>query len=319
MLSVVVPLFNEAEGVVRFAQDLRVVIDQLGINYEVLFVDDGSRDGTAVIANSLEWPELRILVLARNVGHQNALDAGLSVARGKWVVTMDGDGQHPPDLIPSMLDAARKLDVDVVYTTRPTRSSDGFGKRSAALMYYRIMRWLTGVPIENSQADFRLMSERVLEEIRRIPGDRVLRLLLPAIGFRSTTVTYDALPRIAGSGRFGVRRQLRLAWMSVLDFSSKPLRFVASWGIVVSLAAGIWLAYVVVSFLLGHAVEGWASVISAVLIVGGLSLLSLSIIGAYVARVHDLLKAYPPYFVERELHRSPPHASEPPDDRQTSF
>lgn len=300
-LSVVVPLFNEAEGIGLFAEHLRDALDTLKVTYEVIFVDDGSEDDTTSVASRLQWGELRILVLARNVGHQSAIEAGLAVARGNWIVTMDGDGQHPPTLVATMYHTAQERDVDVVYTSRPTRDADSVGKRSAALLYYRLMRWLTEVPIENSQADFRLVSRRVLNEVRAIPGDKVLRLLLPAIGFRSAVVEYEAAPRIAGKGRFGLRRQVRMTVDSVLGFSSKPLKLIASLGILVTAAAAAWLIAVIFSFLAGRNVEGWTSVISAVLAVGGVTLLSLSIVGSYIARIHDLLNGYPRYSVYREI------------------
>lgn len=313
-LSVVVPLFNESKGLRIFSESLRLSLDELNVSYEVIFVDDGSEDGTAAVASNLGWAQLRILVLARNVGHQNAIEAGLSVARGDWIVTMDGDGQHPPAVVTTMYRTAQESGVDVVYTSRPSRDTDSFGKRSAALLYYRVMRWLTEVPIENSQADFRLVSRRVLTEVRAIPGDKVLRLLLPAIGFRSSVVEYEAAPRIAGRGRFGLRRQIRMTIDSVLGFSSKPLKLIATLGIIVTAAAAAWLISVIFSFLEGRNVEGWTSVISAVLAVGGVTLLSLSIVGSYLARIHDLLNGYPRFSIYQELGgpNGSPHTPPPP-------
>jgi glycosyltransferase involved in cell wall biosynthesis len=297
-LSVVVPLFNESEGVGIFAEELRSALGALNVSYEVIFVDDGSVDGTAMVAARLNWTELKILVLSMNVGHQNAIEAGLSVAQGKWIVTMDGDGQHPPTLISTLYRTAEETGVDVVYTSRLSRDADSLSKRSTALLYYRVMRWLTEVPIRNSQADFRLISRHVLNQIRAIPGDKVLRLLLPSIGFRSALVEYETAPRIAGKGRFGRRRQIRLTIDSVLGFSSKPLKLIASLGVIVTAVAAAWLVSVLFSFLAGENVEGWTSVMSAVLAVGGVTLLSLSIVGSYIARIHDLLKGYPRYSIQ---------------------
>ena len=296
-ISVVVPLFNESSGITLFAEQLREVLDSLSVEYEVIFVDDGSQDGTATIASNLGWQQLTIMILARNVGHQNAIDAGLSIARGNWIVTMDGDGQHPPVVVEKMYSKALEGGVDVVYTTRSSRATDSIGKKSAALLYYRVIRWLTEVPIENSQADFRLVSRRLLNEVQSIPGERVLRLLLPAIGFKSEVVEYEAAPRISGKGRFGLHRQLGMAINSILGFSSKPLKLIASLGVIVTVVAAVWLIAVIFSFLAGRNVEGWTSVISAVLAVGGVTLLSLSIIGSYIARIHDLLNGYPRYSI----------------------
>lgn len=298
-LSVVVPLYNEADGLTEFAARLREVLDGTGLDYEVILVNDGSQDDTADVATSLGWPAARVATLARNVGHQAAIDAGLSLSTGEFVLTMDGDGQHPPELIPRLLDAARDLQVDIVYTVQRSRKSDPKGKRLSALAYYRLMRWLTGVPIEDSQADFRLVRRRVLGAVADVPGDRVLRLLLPSVGFTSTTIAYEAEPRIAGQGRFGLRHQMAMARQSLMAFSSKPLRLVASIGFVLSFLSLAWFVIVVVTYATQRTIVGWTSVMTAVLLVGGLTLLSLSVVGSYVARIHDMMKGHPRYYVDR--------------------
>jgi len=298
-LSVVIPVFNEESVVLVFLDYLRRVLDLIEKPYEVILVDDGSSDQTWDVVSRISWAELRVAKLASNVGHQAAIDAGLSLARGAWIVTMDGDGQHPPEAIPRMIQVAESQGVDVVYGVRESRDLDKTGKRLVALAYYRVIRWLTNVPLTDSQADYRLMSSRVLTEVERVPGDRVLRLLLPAIGFESATVNYESQPRIGGNGRFGLTRQIALATSSILNFSSKPLKLVAGLGTLISVAALLWLAYVLVAFLSNKSIEGWASVMAAVLFVGGLTLLSISIIGSYIARIHDILKARPRYFIDR--------------------
>jgi dolichol-phosphate mannosyltransferase len=294
-----VPLYNEADGLTEFAARLREVLDCTGMDYEVILVNDGSQDDTAAVARSLGWPAAQVATLARNVGHQAAIDAGLSLTHGEFVLTMDGDGQHPPELIPRLLDAARDPQVDIVYTVQRSRESDPRGKRLSALAYYRLMRWLTGVPIEDSQADFRLVRRRVLGAIADVPGDRVLRLLLPSVGFTSTTIAYVAEPRIAGHGRFGFRRQMAMARQSLMAFSSKPLRLVASIGFVLSFLSLAWFVVVVVTYATQRTIVGWTSVMTAVLLVGGLTLLSLSVVGSYVARIHDMMKGHPRYYVDR--------------------
>jgi glycosyltransferase involved in cell wall biosynthesis len=298
-LSVVAPVFNEAEGLAQFCTDLRAVLDELLVSYEVLLVDDGSTDDSIGIAVGLGWPQCTVVSLARNVGHQVALEAGLTLAHGTWIISMDSDGQHPVGLIPTMLDLGTSQSLDIIYTARLLRRDDGFAKRTAALAYYRAIRGLTGVAVANSQADFRMVSRRVLGEVLAVPGDKVLRLLLPSIGYRSAVIPYEALPRIAGVGRFGVRRQFKMARESILGFSSKPLRLVATLGIVLSGAAMGWLIVVLLTYVATRTITGWASVMTAVLLVGGLTLLSLSIVGEYVARVYDLLKGHPRYSIAR--------------------
>jgi glycosyltransferase involved in cell wall biosynthesis len=301
VLSVVAPMYNEAKGLAEFCAQLRSILDSLGIPYEFLLVDDGSSDDSIDIALSQGWPECIVISLAQNVGHQVALEAGILAAQGQWIVSLDADGQHPPELIPQMLKVAQAESLDVVYTSRSTRDDDGFFKRSSALAYYRIVRALTGVSVSNSQADFRLISARVVADIQSVPGDKVLRLLLPSIGYRSTVLPYQAQPRIAGVGRFGFGRQLRLARDSILGFSSKPLRVIAAVGALLSLAALAWLVVVLVTYISTRTITGWASVMTAVLLVGGLTLLSLSIVGEYVARIYDLLRQHPRYSVAEVL------------------
>jgi polyisoprenyl-phosphate glycosyltransferase len=310
ILSVVAPMYNEAKGLAEFCRQLRPILDSCDTPYEFLLVDDGSSDDSIDVALSQGWPECTVISLAHNVGHQVALEAGILAARGQWIVSLDADGQHPPELIPRMLDAAQAQSLDVVYTSRLTRDEDGFIKRSCALGYYRVVRALTGVSVKNSQADFRLVSARVVEDIRSIPGDKVLRLLLPSVGYRSTVLTYEAQPRIAGVGRFGVRRQLRLARDSILGFSSKPLRLIAALGVFLSLAALTWLGVVLATYVATRTITGWASVMTAVLLVGGLTLLSLSIVGEYVARIYDLMRRHPRYSVVSRL-KSSDAADEP--------
>jgi glycosyltransferase involved in cell wall biosynthesis len=294
-LSIVTPMYNESDGIVQFLCELRTVLTTLDIHYEVILVDDGSQDDSVAKAVGIGWSDCRILALARNCGHQIAIEAGLAVAGGTWVLTMDSDGQHPPNVIPAMLEAALSQDVDVVYTVQSSRSTDSRGKRIAALAYYRVIRGLTGISVADSQADFRLISRQVLSEIQRVPGDKVLRLLLPAVGYESVTLEYEVRQRIAGSGRYGFGRQLQMAASSLLNFSAKPLRVVAGLGVLLSFGAMLWLTYVLITFMLTKAVAGWSSVMAAVLVVGGITLLSVSIVGEYVARIHDLLKGHPRY------------------------
>ena len=295
LLSVVCPMFNEEAGIAQFLDELRGVLDRADLDYEVILVDDGSTDSSVDLVRAADWQRCRVLALTRNCGHQVALEAGLSVARGRYVVTMDADGQHPAADVVRMVMLAIEQDLDVVYAVQVERRTDSLGKRTFAGAYYRIVRWLTGVAVANSQADFRLVSDRVLDDVRRVPGHKVMRLLLPAVGYRSAVMEYDVKDRIAGKGRFGLRRQLSLAANSILNFSGRPLRVVAALGLLLSCGAFLWLGYVVGSYLLTRTVEGWSSVMAAVLVCGGLTLLSVSIVGEYVARIHDLLRQHPRY------------------------
>lgn len=299
-LSVVAPMFNEEKGIGVFCSRLRSTLDGMGLRYEVLLIDDGSSDGSAEVVRNQAWQQCRLITLARNVGHQRAIEAGLNLALGNYVVTLDSDGQHPPELIPSLVSVAGELQVDVVYAVRISRTEEHPLRRHSALIYYRLVRWLTDVPLRNSQADFRLISRRVLQVIEGVRGEKVIRVLLPYLGYPSAVVEFRAGERIAGQSRFGLIRQLRLALDSVFGFSAKPLRLLATMGWILSVAALVWFFLVIATWATSGAVSGWPSVMSAVLLVGGMSLLGLSIVGAYIARIHDMLKNYPRFTVVKE-------------------
>jgi len=298
-LSVVLPVFNEAEGIARFLVDLRVTLDSLHVPYEIIVVDDGSTDQTVKEVLASDWPAVRLVLLNRNVGHQTALDAGTDCAAGRWIVTMDGDGQHPPESLPHMYEAALNQHVDVVYAISDSRVGQSRAKRFFALNYYRMMRFLSDSDIEDSQADFRLISRRVADEVRGVKGDRVMRLLLPTMGYASCIVPYTMRERIAGRGRFGVGRQFRLTWTSIVGFSAKPLKLMALLALSVTAAALFWIAYVLLTFLLGNVLPGWTSVITAVLILGSFLLLGQAMLGFYVAALFDMTKGNPRYSIRR--------------------
>lgn len=301
LLSIVVPMFNEASGIVEFCGILRPVLESLGLPYEVVFVDDGSSDDCTQRVLAEGWPQARVIVLGANVGHQLALDAGIIESQGNWILTMDADGQHPAEMIPAMVEAASVGNIDVVYTRRVSRAEESRYRRVTALAYYRLIRLLTGVPIVDSQADFRLMSRRVVDCVENVRGERILRLLLPSIGVRSVSLEYQARPRIAGESRYGIGRQIRLAVDSAFAFSSKPLRMVAAMGWILALAAFLWLIGVIITYFSSGTVAGWSSVMAAVLFVGGVSLLGQAIIGSYIARIHDMVKNQPSHYVAETL------------------
>lgn len=296
-LSVVAPFLNEEDSILAFCAAVRDVLDDMDITYEVILVDDGSSDQTVHLLNSLDWPAATLVRLQKNVGHQTAIDAGLHAARGAWVLTMDSDLQHPPELIPVLLEAAVSAGVDIAYAARGSRREDSFFKRSSAKLYYSLISRLTAVDVEPNAADFRLVSRRVVDVVNQIPEEKVFRVLLPYLGFSSVTIDYVATSRAAGSSKYSLGRMVWLAVTSALSFSSRPLRWIAQAGVVVSLLALFWLAFVVVSYLLGRTVEGWASVASLVLLLGGFQLLAMGVFGLYLGRLYDTSTGRPQFLV----------------------
>ena len=300
-VTVVSPCFNEADSLGPFLEDLRTTLDALKVTYEVIVVDDGSTDSSWSVLEATNWPELRALRLVANRGHQVALDAGIREAAGDYVVTMDSDGQHPADLIPVLLSAAKQSNSDVVYAIRIDRAEDSWFKRSTARVYYRLMRSMTGVAIQDSAADYRLMTRFVVDVINQIPDQKVFRLLLPYLGFSSTTVEFQALPREHGESKYSFGRMAGLAVRSSIQFSTKPLRIVMGIGFVMSFLAALWLIWVLVDFSAGRTVAGWASQMSVTLIVGGLMLFGLGIVGEYVGEVFERVKGRPNYLIRDEI------------------
>ena len=298
-LTVVAPMFNESEGISIFLSSLRSVLESMAVRYQVVLVDDGSSDDSVDKALQMEWQGLEVLTLDRNHGHQIAMEIGLAHAKGDYVITMDSDGQHPVDMLPSLWRAAHEMRVEVVYTERVST----LGKRSftslASSSYYGVVRRVTRIPINDGSADFRLMSKLVVRDVLEVSGPKVMRLLLPSVGYPSTCIRYQVNERIAGVGRFGLRRQFGLGIASLLNFSSVPLRLMAGVSLLMTLLTFVWLCFVVVIFVRGDSVEGWASVMTAVLVLGTLVLMSFAVIGEYLARIYSLLKNHPQYFARR--------------------
>ncbi|WP_122261555.1 glycosyltransferase family 2 protein [Ornithinimicrobium cerasi] len=303
VLSVVVPMYDEAEVLPLFVERLRPVLDGLEDGYELLAVDDGSKDATPVLLQAARrtWPQLRVLRLRANAGHQAAISAGLAAARGDWVVTLDADLQDPPEVIPEMLAAARAEGVDVVYGVRTDRSTDTVFKRRSAHLFYATMRAMGATGAPDNAGDYRLMSRATVDAVNALPEDhRVLRLVVPALGFPATTVGYAREERAAGTSKYPLAKMIRLSLDSITGFSSAPLRLATWFGLGGFLLAVGLLLYALVAKLVGHTVAGWTSTVVIVAAVGAVQLLCLGILGEYVGRVYSTLQRRPTYYVAHD-------------------
>lgn len=293
-------MYNEAEVMPMFVQRLRPVLEALDEPYEVITVDDGSTDETPVLLERYrrEWHQLRVVRLRTNAGHQAALSAGLARARGEWIATIDADLQDPPETLAAMLTAARAKGVDVVFGVREDRSTDSAFKRWSARLYYRMIRRVVGAHVPDDAGDFRLMSRATVDAVNRLPEQhRVLRLVVPALGFPGTQVPYRRDERAAGSTKYPLSRMLRLTVDSLTGFSVAPLRLATWFGLGGALVTFLLLAVAVVAFLTNRTVPGWTSTFVAVSAVGAVQLLCLGLLGEYVGRLYTQVQGRPSYFI----------------------
>ena len=299
-LSVVIPRYDEEDVLPLLVERLRPLLDGLGTSYEVLAVDDGSRDGTPVLLQRYRhtWPQLRLLRLRANAGHQAAISAGLAHARGDFVATLDADLQDPPEVIAEMLAVARRDGVDVVYGVRADRSTDSAFKRGSARAFYRLIRRVSGTTAPADAGDFRLMSRATVAAVNSLPEHhRVLRFVVPALGFPSSEVRYRRETRAAGSSKYPLARMIRLSVDSLTGFSTAPLRLATWFGIGGGIAAFGLLVYALIAQLSGRTVAGWTSTVVAVAAVGAVQLLCVGLLGEYIGRMYTMMQGRPSYFV----------------------
>lgn len=293
-------MYDEEAVIPLFAERLRSALDALGVAYEVIAVDDGSRDKTPQLVTDTRetWPQLRLIRLMRNSGHQAALSAGFAHATGDYVVTIDADLQDPPEAIAEMLNTARDCQVDVVYGVRSDRSTDSFVKRRTADLYYRLMRRLVGRDVPHDAGDYRLVSRRVVEAVNKLPEhSRVFRMVIPWLGFPSAEVHYARAERAAGSTHYSIPKMVKLAFDSITAFSAMPLRLATWFGLVGALGCVSLVVWSVVARLSGNTLPGWTSTVIAIGIIGTIQLLCLGLLGEYVARLFLSSQQRPTYLV----------------------
>jgi dolichol-phosphate mannosyltransferase len=307
MLSIVVPLFNEEETLPELYRRLALAVTP-GDDWEFVLVDDGSVDGSWRVMCELAEADsrLRLVRLSRNFGHQAAITAGLDASRGDAVVVIDGDLQDPPELIPQLV--ARWRDgYDVVFAVRSERAGESHLRLAAIALFYKLLRRIAGSDIPENAGDFRLMSRRVVDALAAMPERaRFLRGMTSWVGFRQTGLTYERDARYAGTSKYPPRKLLRLALDGITSFSTVPIKLVAWLGfalVVFCLGVLGWVFYT--RFATNEAPTGWTSLLIVVLLLGGVQLLSLGIIGQYVARIFDEAKQRPLYFVAEMVEKAP--------------
>jgi len=296
---VVVPAFNEESNVESMHRRLSEALEGVVDEFEVIFVDDGSSDGTWGIVNDLAARDPRVcgIRFARNFGHQAALTAGVDAANGRAVVIIDGDLQDPPEVIPEMV-ARWREGAEVVYGQREEREGETWFKLTTAALFYRILRGITNVEIPVDTGDFRLMGPRAVEAFRSLPErNRFIRGLVSWIGFEQVAVRYKRQARLQGDTKFPVRKMLRFALDGITSFSFLPLRLATWTGFAVSMLAFFYIAVVIVLKAAGISWSGYSSLMASILFLGGVQLVMIGIMGEYLGRIFDEVKRRPLYLV----------------------
>ncbi len=304
LLTIVVPVFNETEVVEACYQRLTEVARSLpSFSYEILFVDDGSSDDTYAKLQAIAKRDahVRALKFSRNFGHQTAITAGVDHARGDCIVVIDADLQDPPEVIPEMIEKWRE-GYDVVYGVRDRRDGEGPLKLMTASAFYRVLNALTKIEIPLDVGDFRLLSRRAAGHLSAMrERDRFVRGLTSWIGFRQTGVTYVRDRRLAGETKFPYRKMIKFALDGITSFSTAPLKLATWLGYAASFLAFLYLASVFVQKWLGNTVHGWATIMVALLFLGGVQLICTGIMGEYIGRMFNELKQRPLYVIEETL------------------
>lgn len=314
LLSVVVPVYGSETILPHTHRRLTEVLSKLpGLDYEIVFVNDCSPDGALRVLRDLAAldPRVRVVSLSRNFGHQVAISAGLDAATGDAVVTIDDDLQDPPEVIAEMVERWRE-GCGVVYGKRIERKGEGSFKRTSAAIFYRLLSWLSDTPLPLDTGDFRLLDRKAAAALRSMREEsRYIRGMVAWLGFEQCAVEYSRDPRFSGKGNYTMRKLLRLATDGIVSFSSKPLLLAGRFGVFVTIIGFLYGVYLVVNKMLHPAavLEGWTSVVLIVLFLGGVQLMSIGLLGSYIARIFYETKRRPLYFVS-EMHNFPAEEAE---------
>jgi glycosyltransferase involved in cell wall biosynthesis len=309
MLSIVVPVYDEAESVRELCSAIARVLSAVeDIQYEIILVDDGSRDNSWQVIHELHQQDARVkgVRLSRNFGHQAALTAGYHYAAGDAIITMDGDLQHPPEMLPVMIEKWRQ-GYDVVSMVREASPHEGWFKKLSSSLFYRLINALSDVTIKDAVADFRLLDGRAARQLNSMrERGRFVRGMISWIGFTETEVRYTAAPRFAGHTKYSLRKMLGLAANAVSSFSTVPLKLGFYTGIAVNALCLVLMGYAVYNKIYENKdLTEWASTFMTMLFLNGVQLLMIGVIGVYLGRVLEEVKRRPLYIAREELGLAP--------------
>ncbi len=303
-LTVVAPVYNEETGIAAFCQALTSALDSVKIDYEIILVDDGSRDNSFLEMTALRAKNLRIRIVrfSRNFGHQPAISAGMRLSRGKAVVVMDCDLQDPPSVILEFM-KKWKEGYEIVYGVRKERKGETWFKKASAFVFYRLLRASTNIDIPKDVGDFYLLDCKVVDVLNRMDErHRFMRGLLAWVGFKRIGVEYVRQPRLSGVTKYSLWKMLKFSLDAATSFSFLPLRVISFLGVFISFLSFLGIAAILyVKVFTTYTITGWSSLMVAVLFIGGIELIAIGIIGEYLARIGDDVKGRPLYVITEIL------------------
>jgi dolichol-phosphate mannosyltransferase len=298
-LSVVVPLYNEANNIGALYDRIKSTLISLNLNHEIIFINDGSSDETLplIIGLSITDSTVKYIDFSRNFGHQNAISAGIQWASGKKIVIMDGDGQDPPEFIPALYQKSQE-GFEVVYAKRKKRQGEGWLKKITAKIFYRILARITNIEIPVDTGDFRIIDHKIQKILAQMPEQqKYIRGQIAWIGFNQTFIEYDREERMSGSTKFTYRKMIRFALDGISAFSTWPLKVATISGFIVSFIAFLLIIYSLYQKFFGYTIIGWTSMQISILFLGGIQLLGIGILGEYLGRVSENVKNRPHYII----------------------
>lgn len=306
LISIVVPMYNEEEVIMETYKRLKGVMDETGEKYELIFVNDGSRDKTRDLAAAICYKDknVKLIDFARNFGHQVAISAGMDNASGDAVVVIDADLQDPPEVIPEMI-AKWREGFDVVYGKRLKREGDSFFKKFTAKVFYRTLNKLTDTEIPVDTGDFRLIDRKVCDALKNNISEknRYVRGIISWLGFKSAPVEFVREKRFAGTTKYPLKKMLKFAGDAIMSFSLKPLKLATYLGVGLSIISFIYMVVLIILKLCGvlSTVLGWTSIVAISLFFNGIILMILGILGNYIGRIYEEVKGRPLYVIQDKI------------------
>lgn len=301
-VSIVVPVYNEGENILHFTAAVRDVMDKMPYQWDLLFVDDGSKDNSLEILENLQaqHDNIRVLALARNCGHQIALTCGLDHAKGDAVISMDGDMQHPPALLPDLLEKW-EAGYEIVQTIRQDTQGVSWAKKKTSKLYYQLINNLSSVKIRPGGSDFRLLDRKAVNALGRYrEHDRFLRGMVTLLGFKVAEVQFVAPPRFAGESKYSLSKMAKLAVDGIVGYSVVPLRAAFVAGLLFALLSFCLLLHALYVYICDEAVSGWTTIMVCMSLFGGMQMIMLGIMGEYLGRIYTEVKNRPLYQVNND-------------------